>query len=246
KQMFQKYIHDNAKGDDIPERSQGGNAPDLRLHIRCADNAGAYEQRHDPQAHDNILDHPSQKPGKLRRSMQIQVHLCLSLQIALHSIRDKYRNVQRSLHCPVQRLSAAFQLLLPVGISDDVLFDPACRDLHHVDLRSNICQHPFHVGQSPGQHGEPVGHDDAVLLHDLHEIHHDLRHIDLSHFHCAVFCQKTADILVETAWIRVLLKLSQSHHCFLYKPHVVHRHTPDGQGNILPVPLSEASHHPHV
>ena len=75
-------------------------------------------------------------------------------------------------------------------------------NLYHIDIRCNVRKYAFHVGKSPGKHGQTVRHLDFIVLHDLHQICHYFRHINLPHLHTAILHQKSVYILIKLSLIR--------------------------------------------
>ena len=102
------------------------------------------------------------------------------------------------------------------------------------------------MSQSSRKHGQSVRHHDLILLHDLHQVHHHLCHINISHIRSTVFLHKSADILIKLAGIRLSLKISQSQNRILNLADVVHGNTFYGFADQLTVMLCEPSHHSHV
>ena len=121
-----------------------------------------------------------------------------------------------------------------------------CSDLHHIDVRRDIRQYSLHMGQAPGQHGQPVGHLDLIVLHDIHQVRHNFRHIDLPHIHASVFHEQPVNILVELPLVRPLFELADPQHSLLDQSHIAQRHTLHGLSDHLPVVLREPAHHPHI
>src|SRR5699024_1564181 len=120
------------------------------------------------------------------------------------------------------------------------------RDFHHVDVRRNVRQHALHMCQSPRKHCETMGHLDLVILHDVQQIRHDRRHIDLPHLRIPVFHEKTLNILVEFSLIRTFFKLSDGKHCLLDQSDIAQSHTLYCFSDHLTVMLCQTTHHPHV
>ena len=58
--------------------------------------------------------------------------------------------------------------------------------LHHIDIRRQACKNTFHMRQASGKHRQAMGHGNLIFLHDVHEIHHDLCHVNLSHINVAI------------------------------------------------------------
>lgn len=73
--MFYEHIQHNYKCQQVPKRSQGGNAHDFRGHVGCTDDTGTDQQCHDPKAHDDIADQSSQKLCQVVCDLKIQIDL---------------------------------------------------------------------------------------------------------------------------------------------------------------------------
>ena len=102
------------------------------------------------------------------------------------------------------------------------------------------------MGQSSCKHGQSMRHHDLVFLHDLHQIHHDFRHINISHIRSTIFLHQSPDIFIKLTGIRFALKLTKSQNRILDLADVVHGNPFNGFSNQLTVMLCEPSHHSHI
>ena len=89
-------------------------------------------------------------------------------------------------------------------------------------------------------------HLDFIVLHDLHQICHYFRHINLPHLHAAVLHQKSVYILIKLSLIRPGPELSQRHYSLLYKSHITESHPLHSLSDHLPVVLCQTPHHSHI
>ena len=136
--------------------------------------------------------------------------------------------------------------MLPVPIAEKLLLDPCCGNLCHIDIRTDLSKNTFHMGQSPCEHSQSMRHHDLIFLHDLHQIHHDFRHINISHIRSTIFLHQSPDIFIKLTGIRFALKLTKSQNCILDLSDIVHGNPFNGFSNQLTVMLCEPSHHSHI
>ena len=106
------------------------------------------------------------------------------------------------------------------------------------------------MGQSPrASMVKSVRHHDLVFLHDLHQIHHDLRHIDISHIRSTIFLHQIPGYPHRACCESGLpLNLTKSQNCILDLSDIVqwpplpHAWLRSAHGHAL----REPSHHSHI
>ena len=138
------------------------------------------------------------------------------------------------------------RLLAKVEVFDHLLADSRRGDLKHVDVRGDVGEDALHVGEATAEHGDAVGKADAILLHDVHQNLHHLRHVDGSHGHGAVLHEELFEVGVEPGPVRLSAEVPDLDHRVLHHGDILHGDAPDAVRHDLPVLVGEPPHHAHV
>ena len=178
--------------------------------------------------------------------MKIEIHLCLTFHLTLQNIcqqgGDIYCLSQRTIQC----FSTVFQFLLPVHLLKHLALHTGRCDLHHVNLRTDVCKDSLNMCQSSGKHRQTVRHCNLVLLHDLHQILHNLCNINIAKIFRTVFGHQIAYIFKQFALIRLPTEFSDCQNSILDHTDIIQRNTFNGPSDFFPVMLRQTAHHSHI
>ena len=100
--------------------------------------------------------------------------------------------------------------------------------------------------KSSCKHGQTVRHDDLIFFHNFHKAHHDFCHINFSQIHRSILGQKIADVIIETALIRLLPELAKSHDNILNLSYIRGCNPFNRPSDQFTISFRKSAHHPHI